>query len=182
VRLVAENGEAIRTHLVGSYNFENIAVALCIGKFFGVEAKKANEVVGGYQPGNMRSQLVEKESNTILLDAYNANPSSMEAAIRNLAEMKGRRKVAVLGDMYELENEAETEHRKIGTLLGEMGITEAYLCGPLMMSARSTFPGGKFFNSKQELAAEWKRNPIRDAVILIKGSRGMTMEELVEAL
>ena len=180
VVLQAENGEKITTQIIGSYNFENIATALCIGKYFDVEATDANRAIAGYVPGNMRSQVIKKESNTIILDAYNANPSSMEAAITNLAGMNAKRKVAILGDMYELEDEAETEHARIGTLLNEKGIMEALLCGPLMKSAHKSFPKSKHFETKDELIKELKSNPITNAVILIKASRGMAMEKMLE--
>lgn len=180
VRLRSETGEEIATQLIGTYNFENIAVALCIGKYFGVGKKDAQQAVSEYVPGNMRSQVLRKGDNTILLDAYNANPSSMEAAIDNLSKMQGEKKVVILGDMYELEGEAEAEHQKIGNLLLEKKITEAYLCGPLMKAAQATFPHGKFFATKDEVINELKKNPIHNALILIKASRGMAMEKVVD--
>lgn len=179
--LVAENGEQINTQLVGTYNFENVAVALALGKFFGVDPRKANAAVATYVPGNMRSQVLKRGSNTIILDAYNANPSSMEAAIENLAQMPGN-KVAILGDMYELEGEAAPEHARIGELLTQLKISRALLCGPLMAEARKTFPGGKFFPTKEALVEALKINPIKDSAILVKASRGMKMESVVEYL
>ena len=176
----SETGEQIQTQMIGGYNFENIAVALCSGKYFGVTPVAAHDAIAGYVPGNMRSQVMKKGSNTIILDAYNANPSSMEAAIDNLSSMRAKRKVAILGDMYELEGETELEHTRIGAVLLENGIKEAYLCGPLMFSAKETFPAGKFFNSKDELIQELKSHPINDAIILIKASRGMALEKLVD--
>lgn len=180
--LTAENGERIQTQITGSYNFENVAVALAIGKYFGVDPSKANRAVAAYVPGNMRSEIIKKDSNTIILDAYNANPTSMEAAIENLSRMPEKKKVAILGDMYELEDESEKEHARMGAILAEKGITEAYLCGPLMAAAKSTFPSGRFFASRAELIAELKANPISNAVILVKASRGMAMEKVVEFL
>jgi len=132
LKIKAENGDEITMQLVGGYNFENAAAALCIGKFFGVDEKLANRAVAEYVPGNMRSQIVKKESNTIVLDAYNANPSSMGAAIENLAAMKTDSKVAIVGDMFELEEEAEAEHRAIGRLLKLKNFNRVYLCGKLM--------------------------------------------------
>ncbi len=174
----AEDGAEIRTHLVGAYNFENIASALCIGKFFGVDSRAAQSAIAAYQPGNMRSQVLIKGTNTIILDAYNANPSSMEAAIRNLMSMHGNNKVVILGDMFELEDEAAEEHRRIGALLKGSGI-KAFLFGELMSNAKSTFPEGKFFGNKNDLKVALESSPLRDALILIKGSRGMKMEEVV---
>jgi UDP-N-acetylmuramoyl-tripeptide--D-alanyl-D-alanine ligase len=180
VKVRAENGEEIKTQMIGAYNFENIAAALCIGKFFRVDNKLANAAIAEYTPGNMRSQVMQKGTNTIILDAYNANPSSMEAAINNLAEMKASRKVVILGDMYELEEEAEAEHKRVGTILKEKGIREAYLCGKLIQAARETFPDANFFDSKEQLYEKLKKEPIQDATILIKASRGMAMEKVID--
>ncbi len=181
LKVMAENGAELQTQMVGAYNFENVAVALCIGKYFGVDAPDANRAVEEYVPGNMRSQIIKKGTNTILLDAYNANPSSMEAAIGNLSTMEGK-KVAILGDMYELEDEAEREHQRMGELLAQKKIDQVFLCGPLMAAARATFPQGMFFNDKQTLIDYLKQNPIQHAAILIKASRGMALEQVLEAL
>lgn len=182
LRIQAENGDEITTQLVGGYNFENAAAALCIGKFFGVEANLANQAVAEYAPGNMRSQIVQKDSNTIILDAYNANPSSMSAAIENLAAMKSSKKVAILGDMFELEHEAEAEHRAIGKLLKQKHFDQVYLCGKLMQSAQQEFPSARLFEKKDVLIAELKKNPIHDSTILVKASRGIGLETVIEFL
>lgn len=182
IRFKAENGEVVQTELMGAYNFENIAVALCIGKFFGVEANAANQAVANYVPGNMRSQIVKKGSNTVILDAYNANPSSMEAAILNLASMDAKKKIAILGDMFELEDEAESEHKRIGELLKEKKFDKVYLCGKLMKSAKGSFPETHYFETKDLLMAELKSNPISGATILVKASRSVGLESIVELL
>lgn len=182
VKVKAENGEEIQTQLVGGYNFENIATALCIGKFFGVESSKANQAIAEYLPSNMRSQIVKKGSNTIILDAYNANPSSMQAAIDNLANMKAEKKIAIVGDMFELEEEAEVEHRAIGRLLAEKKFNEVYLCGSLMRAAAMQMPSAKYFEKKESLLAELKYNPISQATVLVKASRGIGLESVVEFL
>lgn len=180
VRIKAENGDEIKTNLIGGYNFENMAAALCIGKYFGVDAAQANSALAEYIPGNMRSQVIAKGTNSIILDAYNANPSSMEAAIKNLAALKVANKVAIVGDMYELEEEAEAEHKKLGLLLKENGI-DAYLCGQLIQSAREVFPEGNYFTTKEALTQALKEKPIQNATVLIKASRGMALEGIVEA-
>ena len=182
IRFKAENDEVVQTQLMGEYNFENMAVALCVGKFFGVEAHDANQAVAGYVPGNMRSQIVKKGSNTIILDAYNANPSSMEAAILNLASMDAKKKIAILGDMFELEDEAESEHKRIGELLKEKKIDRVYLCGKLMKSAKGSFPETHYFETKDLLMAELKSNPISGATILVKASRSVGLETIVDYL
>lgn len=180
VKLKAENGEIIQTHLIGGYNFENMAAALCIGKYFGVEASLANRAMGDYVPSNMRSQLVKKESNTIILDAYNANPSSMYAAIENMGLMKAPHKVLMLGDMFELEEEAEKEHRNIGQLLRQHTFDKVYLCGKLMRFAKAEYPEALYFENKESLLEALTASPPRDATILVKASRGIGLETVVD--
>jgi UDP-N-acetylmuramoyl-tripeptide--D-alanyl-D-alanine ligase len=180
VKVKAENGEEVQTNLVGTYNFENIAAALCIGKYFGVEAVAANQAVREYTPGNMRSQLVEKNGNTVILDAYNANPSSMRAAIENMAAMKAKHKVLILGDMFELEDEAEKEHRNIGSMLKTLSFEKVFLCGKLMKSAKDEYPQAQWFETKEKLIEEIKNNPLKDVTVLVKASRGIGLETVVD--
>jgi UDP-N-acetylmuramoyl-tripeptide--D-alanyl-D-alanine ligase len=182
VKVRAENSDIIQTNLIGGYNFENIMTALCIGKYFGVDAEKANKAVAQYEPGNMRSQLMQKGTNKIILDAYNANPSSMQAAVENLAAMKSNRKVVILGDMFELEGEAEKEHRQLGKLIGEKNFKDVYLCGTLFKAALTEIPQAKYFENKTALAEDLKQHPITDAIILVKASRGIGLETIVEYL
>jgi UDP-N-acetylmuramoyl-tripeptide--D-alanyl-D-alanine ligase len=180
VRLVADNGKEVQTQLIGSYNFENIAAALCVGKYFGVDPDEANAAVAEYRPQNMRSQVVQKGSNTIILDAYNANPSSMQAAIENLLAMPGSRKVLILGDMFELGDESEREHRRLASLINQHGFREVYLCGTLMAPAAEEIPHAHYFENKADLIQALRSAEIRDSVILIKASRGIGLEEVVE--
>jgi len=182
IKYKAENRDEVQTKLLGAYNFENIAAALCVGKFFGVDAKSANEAIADYQPENMRSQIVKRGTNTIILDAYNANPSSMAAAIENLAAMKAKKKVLILGDMYELEEEAEQEHRNIGTLIHEKGFENIFLVGPLFESALSEIPNAKYFESKQLLMDKLRKQPLSNSTVLVKASRGIGLETVVEVL
>ncbi len=182
VKIRAGNGENVQTHLIGGYNFENIAAALCIGKFFGVDATAANRAVAEYVPGNMRSQVVKKGSNTVILDAYNANPSSMQAAIENLSAMKAEKKVLILGDMFELEDEADKEHQAVGRLIKEKGFSDVYLCGSLFKSALHEIPDAKYFIRKDDLITELKQFPLTNATILVKASRGIGLETIVEFL
>jgi len=182
IKFKAENGEEVQTKLLGAYNFENIAAALCIGKYFGVDLKLANEAAADYEPENMRSQIVKKETNTIILDAYNANPSSMVAAIENLAAMKADEKVLILGDMYELEGEADQEHRNIGKLIREKRFENVFLVGSLFKSALKEIPEARHFDSKQLLQEELKKHPLTNKTILVKASRGIGLETVVEVL
>jgi UDP-N-acetylmuramoyl-tripeptide--D-alanyl-D-alanine ligase len=182
LKIKTEGKETIMTQLIGSYNFENIAAALCIGKFFGVDPQQANQAVTEYVPGNRRSQVIQKGSNTIILDAYNANPSSMEAAIENLATLKALKKVVIVGDMFELAGEEEKEHRKIGELLNAKKFDRVYFCGRLMNAAKQEFPSALLFERKEALISELKKNPILNSTILVKASRGIGLEIVVEFL
>jgi len=182
VVVTAENGKRVDTNLIGGYNFENIAAALCIGKFFGVESTAANEAITAYTPGNMRSQVVKKGSNTIILDAYNANPSSMEAAVENLSAMDASNKVVILGDMFELGDDAEKEHRQLGELIQSKGFRAVYLCGELMGAAANVIPGVQHFTKKDALIDALKQAPVTDATILVKASRGIGLETVVDVL
>lgn len=182
LRVLTEEGEIIQSNLIGTYNFENIAIALTIGKFFGVDSRKAKEAIERYVPGNMRSQIVVKGTNTIILDAYNANPSSMEAALKSLADIKATKRVAILGDMYELENESESEHKRIGELIGKYKIDEGLFCGQLIKAGIHAGLPIKYFETKEQLTQYLHANPISDATILVKASRGMALESIVEKL
>ncbi|MGD1889534.1 MAG: UDP-N-acetylmuramoyl-tripeptide--D-alanyl-D-alanine ligase [Cyclobacteriaceae bacterium] len=176
VRYRHENGQEVETQLLGGYNFENIAAALCIGKYFEVPPELANQAVADYQPSNKRSQIVKKGSNTFILDAYNANPDSMQAAIENLKAMQAPQKVAILGDMYELGEDSPQEHRAIGEQLATASFTQTMLCGELMKDAADTYPGAQYFIQKSELEAYLKENPIQDSTVLLKASRGIALE------
>ncbi|MCA4894491.1 MAG: UDP-N-acetylmuramoyl-tripeptide--D-alanyl-D-alanine ligase [Cytophagales bacterium] len=179
IKIQTEEGTILNTQMIGSYNFENIAAALCIGNYFGVEPGKAEQAVVEYVPVNMRSQIIQKGTNTIILDAYNANPSSMQAAVESLAGMKAKNKVAILGDMYELEEEAEKEHRTLGKLLQEKKLDRVYLCGTLIRAAKEECPAARHFETRELLIDELKKNPITDSTILVKASRGMGLEGVV---
>jgi len=180
VKMRDENNEIIQSKLIGAYNFENIAVALCIGKYFGIDGRLSNSAIAEYEPGNMRSQLIRKQSNTIILDAYNANPSSMQAAIENFSTLAGENKILILGDMFELEAEAEAEHRNIGRLLHEHKFGKVFLCGQLMRFAKQEFPEGMLFENKELLLEELKNKPITKSTILVKASRGIGLEAVMD--
>lgn len=169
------------TSLIGAYNFGNIANALTIGKYFGVDLEKAVKAITSYQPVNMRSQLIERRSNLIILDAYNANPSSMEAAIRTFGEMKGKKhKMVILGDMFELGEHAEEEHRKLGEIVSEYPIDKVCFTGKLIVSALESAPKALYFPDPFSFRNWLQDSQLEDYMILIKGSRGMKLEGLVD--
>lgn len=177
-----EGRNPVETQLVGAYNFENIAAALCIGHYFNVPSEAADEAIRSYQPANKRSQVVRQGTNTIILDAYNANPDSMEAAIRNLEAMRAEQKVVILGDMYELGDAAEAEHRALGELLASGSIRRVLFCGKLMQAAHQRCPQSTYFPDKAALEEHLQQHPITHSTVLIKGSRGMAMETVLNTL
>ena len=177
-----ENGEEVLTNLMGRYNFENIAAALCIGKYFEVDPAAANEAIRNYVPANNRSQVYKKNGNTILMDAYNANPTSMQAALDNFRQMNVDRKVAILGDMYELGGNEAEEHAHIGKITTDMTFEEVIFCGKKMAAAQEANPEATYFEKKEDLVQYLKTNKFHDTYILIKGSRAMALEGIVEYL
>lgn len=176
----SENGQEVHTHLIGEYNFDNVATALCVGKFFQVDETKANEAIMDYMPSNMRSQIIRKGSNTIILDAYNANPTSMEAALKNFQQMDAMRKVAILGDMNELGQDSEKEHEYIGKILNQLAIDEVYFCGPQMKAALHAHPTGVLVENRDELISIIEKKHFDNCLILIKGSRSIGLESTVD--
>jgi UDP-N-acetylmuramoyl-tripeptide--D-alanyl-D-alanine ligase len=175
-----QNGN-ISTQLIGEYNFENILAAVCIGNYFRVEAGDVNAAIEEYVPDNSRSQIVKRGSNTILLDAYNANPASMEAALKNFSLMEGKHKIVFLGEMAELGNESEQEHRHIADLLKSADFEKIILVGKIF-STLSLSLSANYFNSSEEAAGWTKDQKITGATILIKGSRSSKMEAVLASI
>lgn len=182
VKFSVEGSDQVHlTALIGAYNFGNIATAITIGKFFGVPMDKAVEGIVSYHPSNMRSQLIEKRSNLIILDAYNANPSSMEVAIRTFGEMTGKKhKMIILGDMFELGDHAEAEHRRLGEIVSEYPIDKVCFTGSLIVSALEKAPKALYFPDPFSFRNWLEDSKLEDYLILIKGSRGMKLEGLVD--
>lgn len=168
--------------LIGEYNFGNIATAITVGKFFGVPMQDAVQGIVKYVPANMRSQLLEKRSNLIILDAYNANPSSMEVAIKTFATMdRKKHKMLILGDMFELGEHTEAEHQKIGEILSQFKFDKICLAGKHMQAALSKAPISTLYFPDPFSFRNWLQDSnLEDYQILIKGSRGMKLETLVD--
>ena len=178
-----DGGKRVQTHLLGKYNFYNLASALCIGKYFKVDFDKALESIADYKPDMNRSQVEKRGSNTIILDAYNANPSSMKAAILNLEEMKAENKMVILGDMFELGEESDMEHGNIGELIGECNsIQKSVFVGKGMKQANLKHPMSLHFETTDELIDYLKLEKIENTTLLIKGSRGMALEKVMEVI
>jgi UDP-N-acetylmuramoyl-tripeptide--D-alanyl-D-alanine ligase len=174
--------EEFKSNLIGAYNFGNIANALAIGKFFEVPMDQAVNAVVNYTPANMRSQLVEKRSNLIILDAYNANPSSMEVAIDTFGKMSGKKhKMVILGDMYELGEATEEEHAKLGEWVGKYPFDKICFTGQHVKAALSKAPMRALYFPDPFSFRNWLQDSkLEDHLILIKGSRGMKLEGLVD--
>lgn len=175
--------DIICTQLVGSYNADNVLAALAVGEYFGVSRKDAIEAIEAYSPANKRSQMMRTEKNTLIVDAYNANPSSMNAALDNFSNIEATRKIAMLGDMRELGADSLAEHIAILRKLRSMQL-ESYLVGEEFAKAAANEKEGSemLFESSEALAAFLSENPIVQAVILLKGSRGIAMEKVLGEL
>lgn len=178
----ATEGNIIQTHLTGRYNFENIAAALAIGTYFGVSDSNANQAIADYNPTNNRSQIIQKGTNTLIMDAYNANPSSMVAAIENFGKLKAERKMVILGDMLELGEESPEEHLALGKLVAQQKFGIVILAGKLMQDALPALPKAYYFPDKFSLHNWIVDHPQHHTHVLIKGSRGMGLETVVPYL
>ena len=167
----------IQTRLVGDYNLPNILCAATVGHYFGVSANKIKLALEGYTPSNSRSQLVQQNDNTIILDAYNANPSSMKAAIENFAHLQAAHKVLLLGGMMELGADSLKEHQALIDLLQQFPWQQVVLVGGDFAHVQSPY---LYLNNSLE-ARDWlKKQQLQGAHILVKGSRGMRMERVLE--
>lgn len=176
-----DSKQTIETSLIGKYNFENILAAACIGNYFKVGELQIKTGLEKYVPSNNRSQVMQTKTNLLLMDAYNANPSSMNAAIENFAQMDRKDKMVILGDMLELGEDSEKEHRQIIELLKQKNILHAILVGPHFMKAAKP-PFTQLFQTSDEALQYLKKFPVSNATVLVKGSRGIKLEKLVEAL
>jgi UDP-N-acetylmuramoyl-tripeptide--D-alanyl-D-alanine ligase len=172
---------AIETKLVGAYNFENVMAAICIGQYFGVPTNEICDAIANYQPSNNRSQIIETGKNLVIMDAYNANPTSMKAAILNFRNMKSLCKTVILGDMFELGEESAKEHAKMVQLVDESNFETVLLIGPRFGAL--PLPGHfRAFTSAAEANSWLISHPIQGKTILVKGSRGMHLEDILNAL
>jgi UDP-N-acetylmuramoyl-tripeptide--D-alanyl-D-alanine ligase len=176
-----ENQHTAKTNLTGTYNFENILGAICIGSHFGLSPQQINAGLLGYKPKNNRSQLSETANNKVICDFYNANPSSMAAALHNLAALTGEKKTAIIGDMFELGNESAAQHKEIAELASSLSFDEVIYIGDDFYAFKTDHPG-KFFQTRLEAQEYLAAHPLKGELILLKGSRGMALERLLPLL
>lgn len=176
-----ESGTMVRTNLVGSYNADNVMAAMAVGRHFGVSEEDMVKAIESYVPSNNRSQMNRTDHNTLIVDAYNANPSSMDVALINLASVMADRKVAMLGDMLELGEESESLHREVLAKAVGMGLSLLCLVGTEFGKVCSGTEA-VWFSTSDELAEWLKSNPVDGAVVLVKGSRGTRMEKVLPVL
>lgn len=169
----------VQTRLVGAYNAENVRAAATVGRFFGLTDEQIVRGLESYAPQNSRSQLVDTGRNRLIVDAYNANPSSMTLSINNFAGIDAPHKLLILGDMLELGTQSEEEHRNIIRLIQSNGFDDVLLVGRHFKQVNTHYPN---FDNAGELLQYIKERDIKDYYILIKGSRGIRLEQVVEVL
>ena len=172
---VCFDGQTVQTRLVGSYNFENVAAAIAVGRYFGVSDTDIKDALENYQPTNSRSQVIEGK-NHIIMDAYNANPTSMSVSVKNFRNICGDKALLILGDMRELGDASEPEHKAILELLKQSGFRQAFLVGPCFSQFNDS-PDYLTFATVDELVAYLEKHPVEGRTILVKGSRGIQLEK-----
>jgi len=175
----AGNRQNIQTQLIGEYNFENAMSAVCIGKYFGVPMSRIKEALEAYAPANNRSQKISLGSNTIILDAYNANPSSMQEALRNFSKIAAPHKAVILGEMMELGSYAQPEHEKIAAIVKSMPLAEKVFVGGGFHFLQQD-PEITYFANTDDLKTWFKSRHFENTYLLIKGSRKNELEKILK--
>lgn len=178
----AEGSLLIRTNLVGSYNADNVMAAIAVGAQFGVSLEDAVRAIEAYVPSNNRSQMTRTEHNTLIVDAYNANPTSMAAALDNFSNVSADCRIAMLGDMLELGEDSAAEHKAVIESALSRGFCKVFFVGKEFASVSVASDNAMFFQTSDELEDYLKANPVHGATILIKGSRGTRMEKVIPVL
>lgn len=180
-KLAEEKGQQeVATHLTGAYNIENMLAAVAIGHHFELSALEINAGLNGYVPQNNRSQINKTEKNTVIADYYNANASSMAAAIANLQVIQAEKKVAILGDMFEMGDQSEEEHKKVIEQAKKLNLNGLIFVGKAFYALRDE--EAQYYESTEDLKTALKEAPLEGNLILLKASRGMAFERLMELL
>ena len=174
-----ENKHQVKTHLIGDYNLDNALAAITLGSFFGVNSDFINDALASYVPKNNRSQFEKTEKNTLVIDAYNANPTSMKAALDSFVNFPLSPKALILGEMRELGGVSQTEHQQLVDLIEAYSFTKVYLVGSSFKELDTDFP---VYDNVGELMEEFAAHPLLDHCILIKGSNGVQLDKVVDIL
>lgn len=175
-QLDAYQSEVVDTQMIGKYNFYNFLAALCVGAHFGVSPEQMNLAIASYVPSNKRSQVQQTNNNTLIVDCYNANPSSMLSALNSFVEIAHDSKIVILGDMLELGNDGPMEHQKVLDFLTENSI-QFLTVGPIFKELN---PSG--FETTAQLKSAMLKNPLQNKLVLLKGSRSIALEQLIDCL
>lgn len=170
------NGTDIFSNLTGKYNYDNISAAVALGLYFGLDINEIKAAIENYFPSNMRSQIQKKDNTTLVLDTYNANPSSMQVSLENFKTFEGS-KLIIIGDMLELGEESLKEHQNILDFANSCGFDEIITVGPNFKKVNQT---GNAFENTSELIEILKINPIKKDNILLKASRGIALEKIID--
>ncbi|MBW2962714.1 UDP-N-acetylmuramoyl-tripeptide--D-alanyl-D-alanine ligase [Mesonia aestuariivivens] len=179
VKISTEDNE-INSQLIGTYNAKNIAAAICIGKHFHVSSEAIKNAIEEYTPNNNRSQIITKNTNNIILDAYNANPTSMKAALENLEKLEAEQKMVILGDMFEVGDTSAQEHQEVINELEKLNFKNMYVCGKAFYHCNTKKT--RKFEDFNALKTQLETENFENTTILIKGSRGMALERIVGIL
>lgn len=187
LRMKLSSGETVRTHLVGSYNAPNVMAAICVGQYFGVPFEDAAAAVEAYSPSNLRSQLEKTDRNLLVLDTYNANPSSMKVSLSNFAASRFPRKVVILGDMLELGADSAAEHEKVMEAVSAMDCERAFFVGREFARAAQGCPAASdsrfsFYESADLLHRILEETPLSGCTVLLKGSNAVGLPGLKDVL
>ncbi|MBP1617053.1 MAG: UDP-N-acetylmuramyl pentapeptide synthase [Bacteroidetes bacterium] len=174
-----DNSYQVQTNLIGEYNFSNVMAAIAVGKFLGVKADDICDALAEYRPTNNRSQLKKTGSNTLIVDAYNANPTSMFAALTNFNQIRGPKKAVILGDMLELGEESDDEHEKVIDFIEKSLYEKVYLVGSQFKKLSRNAPA---FLTVEEMIEVLKKDPLSGYTLLVKGSHGIHLEKCIDVL
>lgn len=169
----------VETHLIGGYNLDNLLAAVAVGRYFKIPAERISRAIAAYEPTNKRSQLIKTAHNTLILDAYNANPSSMKVALENFSVLNTAPKALILGDMFELGASSEAEHAAVVNRIDAGKYDKVFLCGKYFSAVGKAH---QTFLSTADLMRFLKNNPLSGYHVLIKGSRNMELEQLISLL
>lgn len=176
------DSQLVSTNLTGSYNLENVLAAVAVGLYFGLRPEEINRGIERYTPTNNRSQIMRTNKNTVICDYYNANASSMWAALDNLESLEADQKVSILGDMYELGNEAPEEHRRLIARVHAMPLSRKIFIGKNFFEQRQDTDNVEYYESLDAAQKALEKKPLENTTILLKASRGMAFEGLLQYL